>query len=125
MQLPDAVLRSLVLVCCRDEPGYGYGIVERIEEISGGHWSPSYGTIYPLLQRLVDDGLLEERPEYGDGSRKYYGLTDDGRQEIECLEQEREECAEKVEEMLLGHLHLFRHQFGEDRLQEVLEEFDA
>ncbi len=55
----------------------GYQIIQEIGERSGGVWRPSPGSIYPALQQLEDEGLI--RAEAGDGGRRAYQLTDDGR----------------------------------------------
>src|SRR6266481_357091 len=44
---------------------------------SRGVWRPSPGSIYPALQQLEDEGLI--RAEAGDGGRRAYQLTDEGR----------------------------------------------
>ena len=56
----------------------GYQIIQQIGERSGGLWRPSPGSVYPALQQLEDEGLI--RAEAGDGGRRAYQLTDEGRQ---------------------------------------------
>lgn len=60
---------------------YGYGIIKRVEEQSGGRLRPAVGTLYGALDRLAGDGLIEvDREETVQGRpRRYYRLTDDGR----------------------------------------------
>ncbi|MFB6115186.1 MAG: PadR family transcriptional regulator, partial [Candidatus Nanohalobium sp.] len=91
-KLPSDILRYMVLKIFEESPSYGYEVVSKIEEITEGNWSPSYGTIYPLMQRLEDEGLLrelsdEELDEKGleDGDRKYFELTEEGEEEL-CLD---------------------------------------
>ena len=59
---------------------HGYQIIQQIEERSGGSWKPSAGSVYPTLQLLADEGLIEV--EESDG-RKTYSLTEAGRVEAE------------------------------------------
>ena len=122
--LPDQILSYLVLHYCSDGPNYGYGIVNDIEELSGGNWSPSYGTIYPLIQRMVEDGLLEPRPDHGAEDRKYYGLTDAGKEKYEEIDEYCEQEQEAFSELVLGYLNIFRQAYGEQALDDLLEEFD-
>jgi DNA-binding MarR family transcriptional regulator len=57
----------------------GYQIIQEIEERSGGIWRPSPGAVYPALQQLQDEGLIEA--ESGEGRRGHV-LTDSGRQYV-------------------------------------------
>ncbi|MFV0375572.1 PadR family transcriptional regulator [Microbacterium sp.] len=69
-------VRAAVLALLAEEPMHGYQIIQRIEERSGGSWKPSAGSVYPTLQLLSDEGLIEA--EESDG-RKTYSLTEAGR----------------------------------------------
>src|SRR6516164_9005056 len=73
-------IRTAILLALRDEPAHGYEVMRRLEEMSGGLWRPSPGSVYPHLQMLEDEGLL--RSTEVDGSRTYT-LTDAGRAEAE------------------------------------------
>ena len=59
---------------------HGYEMIKEIEERSEGAWTPSAGSIYPMLQLLEDEGLI--RGEDTDGKRRFT-LTDAGRSEQE------------------------------------------
>ncbi|HEY6785724.1 MAG TPA: PadR family transcriptional regulator [Trebonia sp.] len=54
----------------------GYQIIQEIAERTSGVWRPSAGSVYPALQQLEDEGLIS--PE-GEGRRRLYTLTDEGR----------------------------------------------
>src|SRR6516162_980080 len=71
-------IRGAILVALRDEPAHGYEVMRRLEEMSGGLWRPSPGSVYPQLQMLEDEGLL--RSTEVNGSRTYT-LTDAGQEE--------------------------------------------
>ena len=82
--LPLTHLSYHVLVALADAPRHGYGIIKEVERGSGGAVSPSTGALYLALQRMQEEGLLEEtaeRPpeEEDDPRRKYYRLTALGR----------------------------------------------
>jgi DNA-binding PadR family transcriptional regulator len=73
-------IRTAILVSLREEPAHGYEVMRRLEEMSGGLWRPSPGSVYPHLQMLEDEGLV--RSAEVEGSRTY-ALTDAGREEAE------------------------------------------
>ena len=73
-------IRTAILLALREEPAHGYEVMRRLEEMSGGLWRPSPGSVYPHLQMLEDEGLV--RSSDVDGSRTYT-LTDAGRAEAE------------------------------------------
>ncbi len=54
----------------------GYQIIQEIAERTQGVWRPSAGSVYPALQQLEDEGLIS--PE-GEGRRRMYSLTAEGR----------------------------------------------
>jgi DNA-binding PadR family transcriptional regulator len=54
----------------------GYQLIQEIAGRTSGVWRPSAGSVYPALQQLEDEGLIA--PE-GEGRRRMYALTDEGR----------------------------------------------
>jgi DNA-binding PadR family transcriptional regulator len=50
--------------------------MRRLEEQAGGRWRPSPGSVYPLLQLLEDEGLVQGADQHG---RRVYELTEAGR----------------------------------------------
>jgi DNA-binding PadR family transcriptional regulator len=77
-RMPRGATRTAILVALRDEPGNGYEVMRRLEELSGGLWRPSPGSVYPHLQMLEDEGLVQSSEV--EGSRTFT-LTDTGRVE--------------------------------------------
>ncbi|KQR20797.1 PadR family transcriptional regulator [Microbacterium sp. Leaf151] len=69
-------VRSAVLSLLLEQPMHGYQIIREIEERSGGSWKPSPGSVYPTLQLLTDEGLVQSEESNG---RKTYSLTAEGR----------------------------------------------
>ena len=59
----------------------GYQIIQEISERSGGAWKPSPGSVYPTIQQLEDEGLVEGRASEG---RRLLHLTDEGRRYVEA-----------------------------------------
>ena len=70
-------VRAAALALLEEQPMNGYQIIQEIAERSGGVWRPSPGSIYPALQQLEDEGLITA--EAGEGGRRAYQLTEDGR----------------------------------------------
>lgn len=131
VKLPSTLLRFQVLYICKSEPSYGYEVVSKIEEFSGGHWSPSYGTIYPLIERLkeerllkeLDDSEVRERDLDGD-DRNYFVITEKGAKELENVIESKEEHEEDFRELILGHLNLYAKTYGAENLENLLEQVD-
>lgn len=76
--------RYLILGLLADEPMTGYDIKKRVASVLSAATNASYGTLYPTLHKLLDDGSVEvqEIPQVGRPSKKVYRITDQGRQEL-------------------------------------------
>jgi DNA-binding PadR family transcriptional regulator len=70
-------IRAAILAVLADQPMNGYQIIQEIANRSSGVWKPSPGSIYPTLQQLEDEGLVQV--ETDSGGRRAYTLTDEGR----------------------------------------------
>jgi PadR family transcriptional regulator len=80
------VLPLLVLHLIAQGPSYGNQLMERIAGMTAGVLSVNPNTMYPLLRQLESRGLIAgewEHPERR--TRRYYSLTDQGREEYERL----------------------------------------
>ena len=66
-------------------PLHGYGIARRIEQTSGHRLSLNYGTLYPALLKLEQEGYITSEWGVSDNNRraKYYRLTRAGRRQLE------------------------------------------
>ena len=69
-------VRSAILDVLAVEPMNGYQIIQQIAERSGGAWKPSPGSVYPTVQQLEDEGLVEGTEGAG---RRLLQLTEEGR----------------------------------------------
>ncbi len=74
-------VRAAILDMLREEPMNGYQLISQIAERSGGAWKPSPGSVYPTIQQLEDEGLVEADDERG---RRTLRLTDEGRAYVEA-----------------------------------------
>ena len=88
--LVAASATPLVLGMLTDGESYGYAILKRINELSGGRMQWTDGMLYPLLHRLERLEYLSAVWHTSDGGRrrKHYALTDAGRK---ALEERREQ----------------------------------
>jgi transcriptional regulator len=76
-------------------PLHGYGIARRIEQTSGDLLAVNYGTLYPALLRLEQEGYITSKWGVSDNNRraKYYNLTRAGRKRIGQETQEWEKTS--------------------------------
>src|SRR5258707_14620743 len=74
-------VRAAVLALLAERPMHGYEMIKEIEERTQGAWTPSAGSIYPMLQLLEEEGLIQG--EESDGKRRFT-LTETGAAEQEA-----------------------------------------
>ena len=79
--LPLMVLKTIETM----GPLHGYGIARRIEQTSGDVLSLNYGTLYPALLKLEQEGAIQSEWGVSDNNRKakFYSLTRSGRKQLE------------------------------------------
>ena len=82
--LVAATSTPLVLAILAEGDSYGYAILKRVRELSGGELEWTDGMLYPVLHRLERAGLVESRWEQTDAGRqrKYYRVTEAGREQL-------------------------------------------
>jgi DNA-binding PadR family transcriptional regulator len=75
----------IVLAILAEGDSYGYAILQRVRELSGGRLEWTDGMLYPVLHRLERFGHVEARWELADSGRrrKYYRITARGRDQLE------------------------------------------
>ena len=90
----------IVLAILAEGDSYGYAILQRVREVSGGRMEWTDGMLYPVLHRLERLGHVEARWEVAPTGRrrKYYGITTRGRAQ---LAEERRQW-QAVDETLKG-----------------------
>ncbi len=90
-RMPRGAIRSAIMLSLVDGPAHGYEVMRRLEEMSGGIWRPSPGSVYPHLQMLEDQHLVESNEM--DGNR-VYSLTESGRAEADQASSPWQEAGE-------------------------------
>jgi PadR family transcriptional regulator PadR len=83
--LVAASATPLVLAILSEGESYGYAIIKRVGELSGGELQWTDGMLYPLLHRLERNGLVEAVWGKSDTGRrrKYYRLTGAGKEQLD------------------------------------------
>jgi DNA-binding PadR family transcriptional regulator len=90
-------LRLVLLKLIADEPRHGYDLIRAIEELTEGEYAPSPGVVYPTLTLLQDMGLIEEAA--GEGPRKPFQITEEGRQHLEEKAEDVEALFERLKDL--------------------------
>lgn len=104
-QLKKGVLEMLVLKLICTKPAYGYELLSELKISSQGRFSLKEGTLYPILYRLEDDGMIRSQWSTGEGRtapKKIYEATDAG--QAENLRRQRiwQEFEDTVNAILQG-----------------------
>lgn len=89
-ELVAASTKPLLLALLRSGESYGYELIERVRELSGGTLEWSDGMLYPVLRRMEKEGLLASRWVTADSGRRrrYYRLTERGVADEEAARSE-------------------------------------
>jgi PadR family transcriptional regulator, regulatory protein PadR len=82
--IPQGTLDMLILQFLSLEPAHGYGIAQRLEQISRSVVQVNQGSLYPALHRLRQKGWLEAEWRESETGReaKFYSLTPAGRRQL-------------------------------------------
>jgi DNA-binding PadR family transcriptional regulator len=127
-------VRSALISLLAEKPNNGYGLIKDIAERSGGGWTPSPGSVYPTLQQLVDEELIEA---IGEGRRTEFQLTEEGRAYVASHEDELERVWASVTERtdadaglhesvakLMGVVHQFRFAATDEQRAKAVTQLD-
>ena len=79
-------------------PLHGYGVARRIEETSNNRLALNYGTLYPALLKLEQEGFIKAEWRQSENNRraKYYSLTASGRKQLARETREWQETADLI-----------------------------
>ena len=88
--LVAASATPLVLAILAEGDSYGYAIIKRVTELSGGRLQWTDGMLYPLLHRLERQGLVTAKWSASESGRrrKYYRVTREGRAQLAAQRQQ-------------------------------------
>lgn len=114
-------VKTVCLGMLTDGPASGYDLKKEFESTFAHFFAAGYGSIYPALSKLLEDGLLtcEEIPQAGKPDRKVYCITDEGRQVLLDALKNRTPC-HKVRSEFLATM-CFSHLMEPEDIQAVLD----
>lgn len=84
--MKKGVLEILVLKLLECDEKYGYQLISELKDLSDGMFAVKEGTLYPILYRLEDEELVTNYwsvPEGKEVSKKFYKITDKGKETLE------------------------------------------
>lgn len=85
-------LRLIVMKTLSGKKLSGYDLIKEIE-IKTGSWKPSFGSIYPLLEKLLKEKLVKVEIE---GRKKLYFLTEEGKKHLVIIDKTKNTLADKL-----------------------------
>lgn len=110
-------LKYYLLKLLSEESYTGYGLIKKIEEETG-FWEPSTGSIYPLLETLEEEGLIENKEK---DRGKSWSATRRGKEAYDQASKVREE----IERSLKKSLIVFSQIFNEEEFKEIARRIDG
>ena len=104
LDVPQGTLDLMILTILTREPLHGYGISQRLAELSHDNFHVNPGSLFPSLYRLEQDGKLkaEWRPSESNRNAKYYRLTASGRRQLEQARQRWDRVTFAITSVLEG-----------------------
>ena len=88
-------LKLVLLHLIAEEPRHGYDLIRQIEELTGGHYAPSPGIVYPTLTLMAEMDLIDEAVD--DDGKKIYSITKAGSARLAEEEAQIAEILERLE----------------------------
>ena len=85
-------LRLIVMKTLSNRKLSGYGLIKQIEKDTGT-WKPSFGSVYPLLEKLLKEKLVKVEVQ---GRKKIYSLTKDGKNHLHIINKSKNTLVDKL-----------------------------
>ncbi len=92
-EIRRAFLKYIVLKIIKEKPTHGYDIIKKVELRSNGRWTPSAGSIYPILEKLESKGFIQSE---GIERRRVYTITPRGVKGLDRMTQEKLELLNEM-----------------------------
>jgi DNA-binding PadR family transcriptional regulator len=107
-------------------PKTGYDLIKEISEKTDGIWVPSKGTLYPMLKKMEEEGLIAVS-DTGSRSKNIYEITEEGRDLLERMVKHRKEAGKRIHVFRRMMSDIFGGNFGKAgealyEIHQVLEE---
>ena len=102
--IPQGTLDLLILTILSREPLHGYGITQRLNDLTGGAFQVNPGSLFPGLYRLEQDGMLKAEWQSTENSRnaKYYSVTRTGKKYLQQEQQRWDRVTLAISSVLEG-----------------------
>lgn len=99
-EIRRGVVEMCLLKAVKEKEGYGYEIIQRVKESSGIELTES--TVYPMLTRLANQGLLTTRqePSPQGPTRRFFKLTSEGKRKYDAMLEHWKSFTESVSRMV-------------------------
>ena len=88
-------LRLVLLHLIAEEPRHGYDLIRQIEELTGGHYAPSPGIVYPALTLMAEMDLVDEKT--GKDGKRVYSITKEGKAKLAEEEKHVAEILDRLD----------------------------
>jgi DNA-binding PadR family transcriptional regulator len=96
-EIKRSFLKYIVLKIIKDKPIHGYEIMKTVELLSKGQWTPSAGSIYPILESLESKGYIQSEEI---DRRKVYSITQEGMAALDHMTQEKLELLKEMSRLI-------------------------
>lgn len=96
-EIRRAFLKYIVLKIIKDKPTHGYEIIKKVELCSKGRWTPSAGSVYPILESLESNGLIQSEET---DRRKVYSITLKGVAALDIMTKEKLELLNEMSRII-------------------------
>lgn len=100
----QGTLDLLILTVVDREPMHGYGIMQRLRQLTGGVFQVTPGSLFPALQRMEENGWIEGVWDASENNRRarYYNVTATGRKQLLREEQDWRAISMAITKVLQG-----------------------
>jgi DNA-binding PadR family transcriptional regulator len=84
---PRGLLVHYILYKIAAKPTHGYEILQSIEDSTKGAWRPGPGSTYPILKKLVREGMIKVDSSVHEDARRIYHITPKGLEQLKAAKQ--------------------------------------
>ena len=110
------MLPLYLLLALRDRPVHGTELIRSLSAMSGHTWQPSPGSVYPVLRRLEEEGLLSGRWRRSQGApQRVYKLTAEGRRQLPEMQAQFLRQLMLARDLIDMHIKAFEQGGGDGR----------
>jgi DNA-binding PadR family transcriptional regulator len=96
-EIKRSFLRYIVLKIIKEKPIHGYEIIKTVELLSKGQWTPSAGSIYPILESLESKGFIQNEDT---DRKKVYSITPAGMEALDHMTQDKLELLKEMSRLI-------------------------